>query len=609
MCAAEGRELLPLRAASRPRLTASGLLVPLLVSFALFFLLWLGLRSGISTHGSPHVAIPSGLLTSESTSAVACRLDRYGGFEHRIGKATGFFHVEKIDNRWWFIDPLGNPFWMKSVYNIDRHAVGGKPGLVAKYGSLHKWGEQVLRRMLTWGFNATGEYSENAVRPYGTYGGKPQRLKVPAIAFRAASVQATLNSRGWIPERVHDIIAGVPKYTYNDWRGVLVDVYDPDFATVVRKSVRDLDRSITGGLESQRWVVGVTLDDADKLYGFKGEGSGGKVPYPHPAFMVLSSNPTRKGARDPKLYSKFALRDFLKAKYATLEALNTAWGSKYTSWDSDGGFASGTGLMDEDGAVRRHPWVGNDPFEMSSAEPALKRDLDDFLFEFASHYFKLIHDEFRAVDKKHLLFGPASLGAWGGRVRKQVLAAGKPYVDVWQFTYDRNPIRKPSYGDPDAGLIHNFDQTGQPAFVWIGQSANADSPLSKFPDRWGMAGARTQEERAKIVVFMIKQALNVRGSNGDSFVVGYDFWSWADHGPEKTNWGLVTSRDNAYDGKEATIAPGHNRWDYPTGGEKADYGDFLTAITAVNQSVYRELGLSSTNCSEGSPDSRSQARR
>ena len=89
----------------------------------------------------------------------------------------------------------------------------------------------------------------------------------------------------------------------------------------------------------------------------------------------------------------------------------------------------------------------------------------------------------------------------------------------------------------------------------------------------------------------------------------HDFWSWADHGPEKTNWGLVTSRDNAYDGKEATIALGHNRWDYPTGGEKADYGDFLTAITAVNQSAYRELGLSSTNCSGGSPDSRSQARR
>ena len=540
----------------------------------------------------------SGLPVSKSsaTAPIPCRLDRYGGFDRQMGQATGFFHIEKIENRWWLIDPLGNPFWMRAIYNVERHAVGGKKALIAKYGSFRKWSEQVLRRMLAWGFNATGEYSENAVRPYGTYGGKPPSPKVAAIAFRNISPQAASNSRKWLTEPVHDIIAGVPTYTYKGWRGILGDIYDPDYAVVARKSVEDLDKSISGKLSAQRWIVGVTLDDADDLYGFKGEGKGGKVAYPHPAFMVLCTNPTRKGAHDPKVYSKYALRDFLRQRYGTLEGLNSSWGSRYTSWDTDGGFATGSGLLDEDGNVRRHPWVGSDPFELSNAAPVLKQDMEDFLFEFATHYFRLVHDEFRKVDPNHLLFGPASLGAWGGRVRQQVLRAGTPYVDVWQFTYDRNPIKNPVYGDPDAGFVYNYDQTGKPVFVWTGQSANPDSTLHKFPNPWGMGGARTQEERAQIIKFMLERYLKLKGSDGNYFVVGYDFWSWGDHGREKSNWGLVTFRDNAYDGKEAVRAPGTDPWGYATGGEENDYGDFLTIVSEINHNVYRELGLSSTSC-------------
>ena len=36
---------------------------------------------------------------------------------------------------------------------------------------------------------------------------------------------------------------------------------------------------------------------------------------------------------------------------------------------------------------------------------------------------------------------------------------------------------------------------------------------------------------------------------------------------ERANWGLVTPRDNAYDGKEAVEVRGKDRWGYCTGGE------------------------------------------
>jgi hypothetical protein len=35
---------------------------------------------------------------------------KYGGFQNTQAKATGFFRVEKIDDRWWFVDPEGHLF-------------------------------------------------------------------------------------------------------------------------------------------------------------------------------------------------------------------------------------------------------------------------------------------------------------------------------------------------------------------------------------------------------------------------------------------------------------------------------------------------------------------
>jgi len=43
------------------------------------------------------------------------RPSRYGGFAGPKRRATGFFRVEKLDGRWWFIDPEGCRFWSAGV--------------------------------------------------------------------------------------------------------------------------------------------------------------------------------------------------------------------------------------------------------------------------------------------------------------------------------------------------------------------------------------------------------------------------------------------------------------------------------------------------------------
>ena len=40
---------------------------------------------------------------------------RYGGFAPDRRKATGFFRVEKISDRWWFVDPEGCRFYSAGV--------------------------------------------------------------------------------------------------------------------------------------------------------------------------------------------------------------------------------------------------------------------------------------------------------------------------------------------------------------------------------------------------------------------------------------------------------------------------------------------------------------
>ena len=85
-------------------------------------------------------------------------------------------------------------------------------------------------------------------------------------------------------------------------------------------------------------------------------------------FVVLAANPHMTSDAvygisysDSKLYAKYALQSYLQSKYgagsAGLAALNAAWRTSYTTWDTSSGvitsgtnaWGSGSGFMDESG--------------------------------------------------------------------------------------------------------------------------------------------------------------------------------------------------------------------------------------------------------------------
>lgn len=119
---------------------------------------------------------------------------QYGGYKQTKAKATGFFRVEKIDGRWWFVDPDGHLFfstgadgmgpWVgtrtagrDSVFaslpprNLRAPSNRANQGSLAsfytwnlerRFGTnyLEPWVDLTMRRMDAWGLNTIANWSD-----------------------------------------------------------------------------------------------------------------------------------------------------------------------------------------------------------------------------------------------------------------------------------------------------------------------------------------------------------------------------------------------------------------------------------------------------------------
>ncbi len=172
---------------------------------------------------------------------------KYGGFKERRVKASGFFRVEQIDGRWWFVDPEGCLFFSTGSTGIGprsefsriqgreyiftalppveeiasaSQAVSQAPAGRARQGSsflswnlyrrfgsgwYNKWMDFTVRRLDNWGLNTVANWSD------ATLGGSGRKAYV-----------ATL--RGW---GIETGLMGMP------------DVYDPGYGEMVDKAASE----------------------------------------------------------------------------------------------------------------------------------------------------------------------------------------------------------------------------------------------------------------------------------------------------------------------------------------------------------------------------------
>jgi len=526
--------------------------------------------------------------TSSYSLHISIGSDTYGGLTAAPATkiATGYFHMEKQSGRWKLASPMGNNFYLLSVFNANEAFI--EPGIMQKRYNNDKelWATHRGERMLSWGFNTLGEYTCQRGLPVGTWGGKSGNpVKLPFILFLSVSADSIYHTSDiGLAEPIKQIINGIPSSTYNcatEYCGEgVMDVFDPKWAQGYAGEIALQNKAVTGGFGTVPWIVGITTEDADFFWPLKGTGSG-PDPYPNTAWFVAVTNFQQAGFKDTKVYSKYAWVAYLQQEYGTIAKLNAAWGSNYTAFGDSGGFGVGTGVLDEDG--RHTKWMG-DPYILKGETAALQADMNEFLYQYVYQMESVAVKAIRSYDKNHMIFAPSALGGVGViGIRPQVLQAlADAGVDALAISYS------PASPQNVSIVTQAYDLTGKPTIIWYGITANQNSYWHGYPS-YG-SDYPTQETRGLHYNSDLSVLYNAKATNSDHPILGIDFWSLTDSGPgEYTNWGLMSNRDNSYDGKAAVVAPGTDQWGFPTGGEDRNYGDFLDEVTQTNLNTVKQF--------------------
>ena len=368
--------------------------------------------------------------------------NQYGGWAGGPQlEATGFFRTEKVDGKWWFVDPEGRLFFSHGVDAVatsaetgvsfrekyftwlppkddpdygaywsvraapEAHGFYRDPAHVpfdrfdfAKANARRKYGpdwarqcaERTHARMRAWGLNTLAAWSDVAIRE-----------------MRRTPYTAKFNTRG-------PAIEGS-----TGWWGKLRDPFAPEFEENVRKSAAEA--AARSG--DDPWCIGWFVDN--ELSWGKDDREIGRA--------VLRSPATQPAKR--------AARDILAAKYGDAAALDDAWGTAYGSWE---GFLAATD------AVPDESLCGDDLAAIHRAVVA--------------KYFRTVRDAVKTAAPNRLYLGCRI--AWGRDVIYEECARYADVVSVNAYGYppmrDLPPtaIDKPllsgefHFGALDRGMFH-----------------------------------------------------------------------------------------------------------------------------------------------------------
>lgn len=112
----------------------------------------------MSTH--IRTALLSGLLLAHLAALGLPQLeyDSYGGVASIKGRKTGWFHVEKLNGRWYFVTPEGNAFLSMGVTHADETVKRDDLDLLNRVygGDTNRQSDFLLKKIREWHFNTAG---------------------------------------------------------------------------------------------------------------------------------------------------------------------------------------------------------------------------------------------------------------------------------------------------------------------------------------------------------------------------------------------------------------------------------------------------------------------
>ena len=344
-------------------------------------------------------------------------LDRYSGRLDVHGlQQSGWFHTQKLGDRWWLVTPDGHAFFSLGVnavvadgdrtYVQDREFMfrdlppdsgewaafhggddnrrvdqGASAGIGYNHGHwfdfyaanlyrvdgkdwLSAWRARTLDRLQAWGFNTVGNWSDEAL-------GSAHRLPYTR----------SINIAG----NYANVASG-----YDYW-GRMPDPFDPRFVQAAEQAVV----KATAHVVDDPYLLGYF---ADNELAWAGQGPQGR--------WGLATGTLRGDANSP---AKQAFIAILKKKYVDPIKLGNAWNLPLGSWE----------MLQASGFVPPNP---------DEAHPAIAEDYSAWLCEYADTYFHVVAAAIHRHDPHHLFLG----GRFAVNTPEAVAACAQ-YCDVVSF--------------------------------------------------------------------------------------------------------------------------------------------------------------------------------
>jgi hypothetical protein len=273
--------------------------------------------------------------------------------------STPRYYIQGVVTSAFSTPPVLNQIYERHTYDEMIQAKYGGSGETPYI----RWINNAVSKLAGWGINAGGQYSYrlNSTQGQSGDGGVTVTNPLPMLAvyqFSDYPMRSTPPISGLSPiKNVYAQIGSNPVCP-GTYVGRTADVFDPNFASQFAAGVT---QSMPTGLSASQYYM-IVPEEADDLFGIDSNG------HAHMGFVILAANPymtsdTVYGISytDPVLHAKYALQTYLQGKYGTgnagLAALNAAWGTSYTTWDTSSGsiaagtnaWSTGSGFMDESG--------------------------------------------------------------------------------------------------------------------------------------------------------------------------------------------------------------------------------------------------------------------
>lgn len=417
--------------------------------------------------------------------------NQYGGWTAGPKlKATGFFHVEKYQGKWWLVDPEGRLFWSHGIDCVRMESATPISDRESYFRNLPAPDSPLAKFYGTGSFAAHGYYQDKA--RFRTYDFAPANLLrkygdnyAPAhadVTHRRLKSWGMNTIANWSDSRIYlqrrtpytatisfrsKVVEGSKGY----W-GKFFDVFDPDFAQSMKRAIE----KEKGTTINDPWCIGYYVHN--------------EIAWGDDTSLAIAAL-----VSPPDQAAKRVFLDDLKQKYATIEALNTAWGTTHASWE----------------ALRQ-----------STNAPAVAKagaDLRAFYTKFAETYFRIIRDELKQAAPNQLYLGCRF--AW---VNDLAAIAATKYCDVVSYNrYDYsvekhklpNNIDLPTiigefhFGALDRGMFH----TG------LKKTANQQDRALKYKEY--VQGALRNPQIVGTHWFQYKDQATTGRSDGENYQIGF----------------------------------------------------------------------------------------